>query len=65
MLGGNYGDILHAMAHFGWYSVETLPALAVVLVTWGLAEILRSLGRPRKGAAAHTPANSRNRERGS
>jgi hypothetical protein len=65
ILGGDYGDILHAMAHFGYYAVETLPVLATLLVIWVLFEIVRALGRPRKSAVAQTPANSRNRERGS
>jgi len=65
ILGGDYGDILQAMAHFGYYAVETLPVLATLLVIWVLIEIVRAMSKPRKSAATHTPANSRNRERGS
>lgn len=65
ILGGDYGDILYAMGHFGWHAVETLPVLAALLVAWMLIEIVRALGRPRKQPARQTPASSRNRERGS
>ncbi len=65
IIGVDFGDILYAMTHFGWYAVETLPILAALLVTWMLIEIVRLLGRPRKQAAPQTPASSRNRERGS
>lgn len=65
VLGGDYGDILYAMGHFGWYAVETLPILAALLVAWILIEIVRGLGRSRKQPARQTPASSRNRERGS
>ncbi len=63
--GGDYGDILHAIAHFGWYAEETLPILAALLVGWTVVEIMRALGGARKPAASQTPADSRNRERGS
>jgi hypothetical protein len=65
VLGGDYGDILYSMAHFGWYAVETLPILAALLAGWAVIEILRTLGRTRKPAIPQTPASSRNRERGS
>ncbi len=66
ILGGDYGDILYAMAHFGWYAVETLPILAALLVSWLLIESVRAIGGgPRKKPAPQTPASSRNRERGS
>jgi len=65
ILGGDYGDILYAMAHFGWYAVETIPILAALLVSWALIEIVRALGRRRNRASPQTPASSRNRERGS
>jgi uncharacterized membrane protein len=65
ILGGNYGDILYAMGHFGWYAVETLPILAALLAVWLLIETVRALGRPRKQSARQTPASSRKRERGS
>jgi hypothetical protein len=65
ILGGDYGDILYAMGHFGWYAVETLPILAALLVTWMLIEIVRALGRPRKQPVRQAPASSRNRDRGS
>ncbi|MGO9543497.1 MAG: hypothetical protein ACLPPF_01690 [Rhodomicrobium sp.] len=65
VLGGNYGDILYAMTHFGWHAVETVPILAVLLAGWLLIEVVRAMGKPRKPAARQTPASSRNRERGS
>ena len=65
ILGGDYGDILYSLTHFGYYAVETLPILAALVVIWLLTEIVRAMGRPRRGAAPQTPANSRNRERGS
>lgn len=66
VLGGDYGDGLYALTHFGWYSVETLPLLAVLLVSWVLIEIIRATGRPRKPSRMRqTPASSLNRERGS
>jgi hypothetical protein len=64
-LGGDYGDIFYAMAHFGWRTVWTLPILATLLIGWAVIEILRNLGGTRKSAAPQTPADSRNRERGS
>jgi hypothetical protein len=65
VLGGDYGDILYSIAHFGWYAIETLPILATLLVGWIVIEIVRTLGRPRKPAIPHTSAASRNRVRGS
>ncbi len=65
MLGGNYGDILYDMTHFGWYAVETLPVLAVLVGGWLSIEIVRAIGKERKPAMRQTPASSRNRERGS
>jgi hypothetical protein len=64
VLGGDYGDILYSMVHFGWRAVWTLPILATLLIGWIVIEILKNIGRARK-PAAHTPADSRNRERGS
>jgi hypothetical protein len=65
MLGGDYGNILYSMTHFGWYAIETLPILAALLAGWAVVEILRRLGQPRKPAIPQTPASSRNRTRGS
>jgi hypothetical protein len=65
VLGGDYGDIFYAMAHFGWRAVWTLPILVTLLIGWAVIEILRTFGRTRKPAAPQTPADSRNRERGS
>lgn len=64
VLGGDYGDILYSMAHFGWRAVMTLPILATLLAGWAVIEVLRTLGRTRNPATPHTPASSRNRERG-
>ncbi len=65
ILGGDYGDVIYTLTHFGWYTVETLPVLIALLVTWILLEIVRSIMLPRKQSASQTPANSRNRVRGS
>jgi hypothetical protein len=65
VLGGDYGDILYSMNHFGWRAVMTLPILAALLAGWAVIEILRTLGRTGKPATPHTPASSRNRKRGS
>jgi uncharacterized membrane protein len=66
ILGGDYGDILYGLTHFGWYAIFTLPILAAVLVAWILIEIVRSIGKPRSAAPhRHTSASSRKRERGS
>jgi hypothetical protein len=65
VLGGDYGNVLYWMTHFGWNAVWTLPVLAAVLVCWIAGETLRTLGRPRKPAIRQTPASSRNRARGS
>ena len=66
MLGGDYGDILYAMAHFGENAGAAILVLAALLVTWVLVEIARAAGGgSRKKPAPQTPANSRNRERGS
>jgi hypothetical protein len=64
ILGGDYGDILYSMTHFGWLTVATLPALAALVASWALIELVRAAGGAAK-PAAHTPANSRNRVRGS
>jgi hypothetical protein len=64
ILGGDYGDILHGMARFGWHTVETIPALAALLISWVLIEVVRAMRGPAK-PAAQTPTNSRNRARGS
>src|SRR5215475_6822770 len=61
VLGGDYGDILYSMTHFGWRAVSTLPILATLLVGWAVIEILRTLGRTRKPRAPHTQASSRSR----
>jgi hypothetical protein len=65
VLGGDYGDILYSMTHFGWHAIETLPILAALLAGWTVIEILRRLSQPRKPAIPQTPASSRKRERGS
>ncbi|MBI4725175.1 MAG: hypothetical protein HY765_09410 [Rhodomicrobium sp.] len=65
ILGGDYGDILYQLTHFGWYAVETLPILGALLLSWLLIEIIRVMNRPRKPVKPQTLANSRNRARGS
>jgi hypothetical protein len=66
LLGGDYGDILYALAHFGDNTGAAILALAALLVSWALIEIMGAIGRsPSKKPAPQTPASSRNRERGS
>ena len=77
ILGGDYGNILFALADFGWYTIETIPVLIALLAGWLIVEIVRGLGqtaKPRQQKAASiswkkrqpsVPAASRNRERGS
>jgi hypothetical protein len=64
ILGGDYGGVLHSMTHFGWLTVATLPALAALIIGWILVELVHAVGGAAK-QAAQTPANSRNRVRGS
>lgn len=66
ILGGDYGDILYALANFGANTGAAILALGALLISWLLIEIVRSIGSgPRKRPAPQTPASSRNRERGS
>ncbi len=66
VLGGDYGDILYALANFGANTGAAILLLAALLVSWVLIEIVRAFGGgPRKTPAPQTPANSRNRDRGS
>jgi hypothetical protein len=64
ILGGDHGDYLFALTHFGWNAVVTLPICAALLIGWLLIEIVHAMGRPRK-PRPQTPAGSRNRARGS
>ncbi len=64
ILGGDHGGFLHRMTHFGWLSVETLPALAALVIGWLLIEAVHAM-RSQPKRAAQTPANSRKRVRGS
>ena len=75
ILGGDYGNVLFALADFGWYAVGTIPAFVVLLAGWIIVEIVRAVGRPHKPRPAASasrkmrqppaPAASRNRVRGS
>ncbi len=65
IFGGDYGDILYQLTHFGWYAVETLPIAAAVIVSWLFIEIVRPKGKRAAPAKPQTPANSRKRARGS
>ena len=63
-LGGDYGDVLYAIEHFGYYAVATLPMAAALLISWIVIEIVfgPSRGKP---AQPQTPASSWNLDRGS
>lgn len=66
LLGGDYGDILYALANFGSNAGAAILTLGALLVSWVLIEIVRPVGgRSRKTPAPQTPASSRNRVRGS
>ena len=59
ILGGDYGNVLFALADFGWYAVETIPALLALLAGWLIVEIVRAMGRPRKPRQPPAPSFSR------
>ena len=50
ILGGDYGGVLFAIADFGYYAVETIPAFIALLAGWLIVEGVRRIGRPRKPA---------------
>jgi|SRR5271165_3182975 len=64
IMDGNYGDILHALTRFGWLTIASIPIMAGVIAVWILIEVISRLRSPAK-SAPQTPANSRNRDRGS
>jgi hypothetical protein len=59
ILGGDYGNVLFALADFGWYAVETIPAFLALLAGWLIVEIVRAMGRPRKPRQPPAPSFSR------
>jgi hypothetical protein len=59
ILGGDYGNVLFALAEFGWYAVETIPAFVALLAGWLIVEIVRAMGRPRKPGQPPAPSFSR------
>ena len=75
ILGGDYGDVLFALADFGWYAVGTIPAFVALLAGWLIVELVRAVGRPRKPRQPpassfsfsrklrHTPAPTASRNR--
>ena len=65
LIGGDYGDILYALAHFGENAGAAILVLAAVLTGWGLLELAHWMGSPPKKSGRQTPASSRNRKRGS
>ena len=65
MPGGDYGGMLQALTHFGYYAVGTLPISAALLIGWLVTEIVEAAGGRKKPPAPQTPASSRNRKRGS
>ena len=77
ILGSDYGGVLYAIADFGYYAVETIPAFVALLAGWLTVELVRGMGQPRKAAqpqkaagprktrVPQAPAASRNRARGS
>ena len=78
ILGGDYGNVVFALADFGWYAVGTIPAFVALLAGWLTVEIVSASGRPRKSPrqpptptfsrkVGQPPASaaSRNRIRGS
>lgn len=77
ILGSDYGGLLFTLVDFGYYTIETIPAIVALLAVWVTVEIVRSMARPKKApepqgaarskkpGAPQTPAASRNRARGS
>jgi hypothetical protein len=59
ILGGDYGNVLFALAEFGWYAVGTIPAFVALLAGWLIVEIVRAMGRPRKPRQPPAPFFSR------
>jgi len=59
ILGGDYGNVLFALAEFGWYAVGTIPAFIALLAGWLVVEIVRAMGRPRKPRQPPAPSFSR------
>jgi hypothetical protein len=59
ILGGDYGNVLFALADFGWYAVATIPAFVALLAGWLIVEIVRAVGRPRKPRQPPVPSFSR------
>jgi hypothetical protein len=59
ILGGDYGNVLFALAHFGWYAVETIPAFGALLAAWIIVEIIHAMGRSRKTRQPAAPSFSR------
>jgi hypothetical protein len=59
ILGGDYGNVLFALAEFGWYAVGTIPAFIALLAAWPIVEIVRAMGRSRKPRQPPAPSFSR------
>lgn len=60
ILGGDYGNVLFALAEFGWYAVGTIPAFMALLAGWITVEFVRAMGRSRsKPSLPPTPSYSR------
>ncbi len=51
LLGGDYGDMLYALAHFGENAGAAILVLVALIVSWVLIEIVRAIGGPRKKPA--------------
>ena len=59
ILGSDYGNVLFALAEFGWYAVGTIPAFVALLAGWLIVEIVRAAGGPRKPRQPPAPSFSR------
>ena len=52
ILGGDYGNVLFALAHFGWYAVETIPAFLALLAGWLIVDRSRDGAAPQAAPAS-------------
>ena len=56
LLGGDYGDILYSLVHFGDNAGAAIVALAALLVSWALIEIVEAIGRSPQQEACDSDA---------
>jgi hypothetical protein len=62
-LWGDFGPILYSMVDFGWLTVETVPILGALIISWLVIEIFRPAAGPAQ-LPDRTLPSSRSRLRG-